>query len=426
MQELDAPLYNAVKKASAAKARFCMPSHSGSADGKLFSSCAFDYTEVEGLDNLACPSGVILEAEKKAAKARGCAHTLFVTEGSTVCMHVALSIAKERGAVGCIGGMHKSFYGGCELLGITPVRFESVADFLENGLKTQTVSSVFYTSPDYFGNVTDDKELLDKCRRAGVLTVTDAAHGAHFCYSSLLPEAAAGRADIAFCSTHKTMAVYTGGALIDLKDDTLYDKAVYYRQLWHTTSPSYLVMASTDYACALWEKDGEKFYADISAARESFEKRSQGAQYTVEKSDDLSRLVLRFKDFDAGEANAYLAAKGVYAEAAIGDRLIFILTPFNADKLGMLSEVLADFVPSKKYIEFLPPAREKAQTRGEITFVPVNEGVGRVCMNDVGFYPPGTPFIVKGEIFTQEDADIIAKNVGCTFGLVNGKLVVLQ
>ena len=111
MQELDAPLYNAVKKASAAKARFCMPSHSGSADGKLFSSCAFDYTEVEGLDNLACPSGVILEAEKKAAKSRGCAHTLFVTEGSTVCMHVALSIAKERGAVGCIGGMHKSFYG---------------------------------------------------------------------------------------------------------------------------------------------------------------------------------------------------------------------------------------------------------------------------------------------------------------------------
>ena len=426
MQKLDAPLYNAVEKAAGARARFCMPSHAGKAEGTLFASCAFDYTEVEGLDNLACPTGVILEAEKKAAAVQRCAHTLFVTQGSTVCMHIALSVAKDRGEVACIGNMHKSFYGGCALLGISPITFDSVRDFLQFTAKSGNVSAVFYTSPDYYGNVFDDDALIKECEKRGIITVADAAHGAHFAYSTLLPVAAAGRADVSFCSTHKTMAAYTGGALLNLKDDRFYDEAVYYRQLWHTTSPSYLVMASTDYSRAIWQKYGEKFYADILGKRDKFKKSSDGAVYRIEKSDDISRLVLNFCGYDAHEANSYLASKGIFAEAAIGDKLIFILNPYNVGELDLLKSELDGFSPSVKAEEYADKSRKVANMCGRVVFVPVGEGEGRVCAGEIGFYPPGTPFIRRGEVFTHKDIEEIAKKAGCTFGLVNGKLVVLQ
>ncbi len=422
-----APLYDAVEKAArTAKARFCMPGHSGSGKGVLFASCALDYTEVPGLDNLACPEGVILEAERLAAAAQGCARTLFVTGGSTTCMHVALSLAKERGNVGCVGKMHKSFYNGCAILGISPVCFADVDDFLSKPLKTQNVSTVFYTSPDYFGNVVDDGKLLEECSENEILTVADAAHGAHFAYSSLLPQAAAGRADVSFCSMHKTMSVYTGGALINLKDDSLYDKAVYYRQLWHTTSPSYLVMASMDHAREVYARRGEEIYGGILAARREFEREAVGKWFSVVKSDDVSRLVISCGGLDAQQANVALAQKGVYAEAAIGDSLIFILSESNVSCLRLLLRTLAECRPPAKAPEIYAPERKRAQATGAVTFVPVSEGAGRVCMNEVGFYPPGTPFVGRGEILTAGDVETIAKNRGCTFGLVNGKLVVLQ
>ena len=173
MEELNAPLYNAVRAASGATARFCMPGHSGASDGGVLAGAPYDFTEVEGLDNLSCPTGVIFEAERLAAKAQGCAKTLSVTEGSTVCMHIALSVAKERGAVGYIGDMHRSFFGGCALLGIEPIGYESAEDFVQKTSESRNVSSVFYTSPDYFGNVVKDDELIGLCKKKGILTVTE-------------------------------------------------------------------------------------------------------------------------------------------------------------------------------------------------------------------------------------------------------------
>lgn len=402
-----------------------MPSHAGEGEGELFASCAFDYTEVEGLDNLACPDGVILEAEKLAAEAEGCKHALFVTQGSTVCMHIALSLAKERGEVGCIGDMHKSFYGGCALIGINPVRFSDASEFVEKA-KECGVKSLFYTSPDYFGNVVDDRELLSFCAENGVLTVADSAHGAHFAFSSLLPDAAAGRADVSFCSMHKTMNAYTGAALLNLKGDDLYDKAVYYRQLWHTTSPSYLVMASMDVSRAHFEERGEEIYKRISCARDTFEKEASGEKFSVAHSDDLSRLVIDLGEYSADSVNRQLVAKGIYAEAAIGNKLIFILNEHNYGKLPLLAKSLKECDYAVKETFYGGKDRKKTESQGQVEFVNIEDGEGRVCMNEVGFYPPGTPMIRRGEVFTREDITAIAKNRGYTFGLVNGKLVVLK
>ena len=62
--ELNAPLYKAVKKyAQKEPMRFHMPSHKG-VGCDLFKSAKFDITELEFSDNLLNPVGVIRESEK--------------------------------------------------------------------------------------------------------------------------------------------------------------------------------------------------------------------------------------------------------------------------------------------------------------------------------------------------------------------------
>lgn len=426
MERKDAPLYFAVKDVKD-DIRFCMPSHAGLADGGLFASAPYDYTEVSGLDNLLCADGVILQSETLAAKDYKCAHTLYCTCGSTVCMHIALSIAKERGGdIAAIGDMHKSFYGGCNLLSLSPVVFSSVEEFLQNSSKTQNLSAVFFTSPDYYGNVKNTDNLIEYCAKNGILTVADSAHGAHFAFSRLLPEDLSGKADIVFVSFHKTMAAYTAAAAINLKDASLYDRAVYYRQLWHTTSPSYLAMTSIDYSLALWREKGENFYADIFREREKFAKACEGLPFRVCDSDDMSRLVIAFDGYDAGEADAYLVKNGIFAEAAIADKLIFIINPFNKDKLGYLAGVLARFVPTKTLCVPEPPRRERRAAGAKVAFVSIEQAAGRVAANEIGFYPPGTPYIRRGEVITDDDVSVLRQNKSRVFGLVNGKVVVIQ
>jgi len=72
-------IYDKVKEYNGAvKARFCMPGHSGvdSLDA-LYSSAAYDWTEVNGLDNLLYSDGVIANCEKKLAKNYGYENSLM-------------------------------------------------------------------------------------------------------------------------------------------------------------------------------------------------------------------------------------------------------------------------------------------------------------------------------------------------------------
>lgn len=427
MRKNDAPLYYAIKDAMKAKARFCMPSHSGACKGLLYRSCGFDYTEVDGLDNLLCADSVIALSEGLCAKAYGCGRSLYLTCGSTVAMHIALSVAKDTGGkILAVGHMHKSFWGGCSLLGINPISTQNVDTAVQVIEKANDISAVFFTSPDYYGNIIDIDKIINICTHKNILSVADSAHGAHFAFSKNLPESVSGKADITIVSFHKTMPVYTAGACINLKDDKYFDKAVYYRQLWHTTSPSYLVMASIDYAIALFKQNGEAYYKEIKEAVSGFANELKNNSVEIEKSADNSRLVLNLGDYSAKELNEFLIKKGIYAEAVIGNKLIFIITPFNSRELPLVAKEINAFKPTQKNVVYPQVNRQVVNAFGAIEFIDIEQGAGRVCMCEVGLYPPGVPYIKRGEVFTQKDIQLLCAQRNCLFGLVNGRLVVLQ
>lgn len=421
MQRYDAPLYNAIDNAAAkAVARFCMPGHSGNGAGVL--SCArWDLTEIEGLDNMLSPEGVIADAQRLAARAYRAKHALFFTAGATSAMHTALAIARDKGNVWAIGRLHKSFYGGCALLGIEPVCFDGIEAFAASDARGGTA---FFNYVDYFGCVADDAPLAKFCKERGVTLVADSAHGAHFPFCKKLPRLPL--ADVAIYGMHKTLPVMGGGALMTVSDDRLADEAAYARSLVHTTSPSYLTMATIDLARAVFERDGEEIFAGILAARRAFEEGGTGA-YRVVPSDDFSRLVLTNDGFDATELTSFLTRKGIYPEAAIADRAVFILTRDNARKLPLLAKALAEFVPSKRLAEPpIPTKRERKNACGAVDFVPLSEACGKVAAAEVGLYPPGVPYIERGEVFTAEDVRYLSENEHLLFGLVNGRVIVVK
>ena len=421
------PLYDRLKEyADKVKARFCMPGHSGIdvEEERLFSASVFDWTEVEGLDNLLDSSEVILQSEKNLAKRYGYKHALMLTEGATIAMQIAINVAKRRSEnVVAYGDMHKSFWSACSLFNLK-VSIADNLDELQSLAKEKNIGGIFVTSPDYFGNVKNLKDLSDMAKKIGALLIVDEAHSAHFVYSSLLPDNAHEYADIALVGMHKTLPVFGGGGMIGINGKKIYEECRMIRAMLHSTSPSYLIMASIDYALDLMERKGEIYYAELKKRVQDFSQKLKKGK--VLDTRDFSRVVIKFEGKDCYELNHILSQKGIFAETAYGDTLVLIVTPFNMDKLDMLADVL-DNIELKDSDKFVLPILKHLDILGsEIELVDILDAEGRQCGGEIGIYPPGVPVIHKGDIFDEEAVLFVKKYKNRLFGLASGKVAVIK
>lgn len=405
-----------------------MPGHSGvKGEEKLFSASEFDWTEVEGLDNLLESQGVILDSEKLIAKSYGYKYSLMLTQGATTAMQIAVNVIKERSdTVIAFGDMHKSFWSACTLFGMNAVIAKDISD-IEDIAKHNNIGAVFVTSPDYFGQTKDLSDLRQICDKTGALLVVDEAHSAHFVFSSLLPDNASKFADMSFVGMHKTLPVYGGGALININDKDLYEKCRRYRAMLHSTSPNYLIMASMDYARDYMERNGEVLYAELKDKVKAFANNLKTGE--VVNSADFSRLVIKFKGKDCYDLLGQLADRGIFIEAAYGDRLVLIVTPFNKDKLNLIAEAL-DEVELKDLEELILPSLEniKIDSKQIISteFVDTDNCLNRISAGEIGIYPPGVPVIRKGDIMSEDAVAFIKKYKNRLFGLASDRVAVIK
>ena len=393
------PLFDALLRYRKVKGRFHMPSHGGkrafTGSAGLYASAPFDVTELSFTDVLSESSGVILEAENLAARAYSAEHTLFFSAGATDAVRTALlTVRKEK--IAYLGDMHKSFHAAKRLFSLSVTEIASADEIAQGGF-----GAVCVTSPDYYGRVKNIAVIAEACRAAGATLIVDEAHGAHFAFSSLFPESAVKYADMTIHGAHKTLPVYTGGAMLHVRD-AFYAAARGARREATGTSPSYLVLASIDYARDLFERNGEKYYADVKRTID----RVKAKHPTVEvlSSDDFTRVVIGRRNGGLALAAA-LEKAGYYAEASDADRVVFIVTPFNARYLDGAFRVAATFV-------------------GQNTEYPdISDIIGKVSAYDVGIYPPGVPLVKAGEVFSKEKVEILQANLDRLFGTVDGKIV---
>lgn len=381
----ETPLYDAIKD-YAPDLRLHMPGTSGYEGlSPLYAAAKFDVTELDFSDNLLSADGVIKKSEDLTARRYGSKYCLYFTAGATSALFTAVLTAKEYcKKFFCIDAPHKSIVNAFELFG---VEYEVVSEIPSNA------ECIVLTTPDYYGNVKSVKSIRDRFPSAFI--IVDEAHGAHFAYGSLLPEQTKGEADFVVNGLHKTLPVFTGGAILRTDREDLYEKACYYRAKVHTTSPSYLTMCSMDFAGGFMSENGERLYRDL---KDKIEDLRLPDGFVKIENDDFSRLVIKTPDGVSGYDVAKDAEeKGIYFELVENNRLVAIVTPFNADKLGLLSRLSAN-----------PPKKTKRN---------LSIYIGSIARKDVGLYPPGKVFVKKGEIITKEIIESLQNEAERVFGL---------
>ncbi len=251
--------------------RFHVPAHAGQSllgDGAelLGDPFRYDLTELDGLDVLSEPSGVIGSAQARMAELFGVAHSFMLVNGASVGLMAAmLSVVQPGQKVLIPRNAHRSVLSGLILTGAEPVWFlpERLPDWgLWGGITVEQVRSqlalhpdskaLFVTAPTYEGIGSDIQGIAALCRDRNVLLVVDEAHGSLWPLSAQLPPSACqSGADIVIHSLHKSGGSLTQSALAHLPVGSRVDPAVYQQALntLQTTSPSYLLMASLDAAC---------------------------------------------------------------------------------------------------------------------------------------------------------------------------------
>ena len=258
-----------------------------------------DITEIDGFDNLHHATGMIKEAEVRGAELYHSKRCFFLVNGSTCGLLSAISAAVSHGGKILVSrNCHKAVYHGIylnhlEAVYVYPqpvpglgIQGGILPEDVEKALKEEPdIQAVLMVSPTYDGIVSDVKAIADVAHKAGIPLIVDEAHGAHFAYGDAFPKSALELgADAVIQSVHKTLPSLTQTALLHVKnnrpDGGCYldiKKIERYLQIYQSSSPSYVLMASIENSIFLmdqYRKEGkvDEFEADLLKIRKKLEK----------------------------------------------------------------------------------------------------------------------------------------------------------
>ena len=414
------PVYDFVKKYRAEKARFHMPAHKGK--GKIEID---DITEIDGADVLYRPSGIIAESERIASGIFGSGATFYSVEGSSLAIRAAVYLAcgyaKKQGRAPVIAAarnVHSSFISACALCGADPVwLYGSGKSLLSYTFdKTELLSvltrekpvAVYVTSPDYLGNRANIAELAEACHANDALLIVDNAHGAYLKFVGENAHPLDAGADICVESAHKTLPCLTGTAYLHLgksAPDFLVKNANFALNLFASTSPSYLLIASLD----RFNGVADDYAAKVKLTAERVGKLkakliSRG--YSLVGNEPL-KITISTKSYGylGFDIAGILADNRIIAEFYDKDFITFMFSPSNKrGEINRLEKTLLSIMRKTLVTEKPPVAArcERVLSVREATFadfeeVNVENAEGKVLAGLTLFCPPAVPVAVCGE-----------------------------
>lgn len=438
-----APLYDSLVSLSKTNPlRMHMPGHKGIGEG-LFSDIALiDFTEIEPTGNLYTGEGAIADAEALCAAYAGARSALFFTCGSTQGIYTMLAEAVGMGGELILErGCHKSVYNAMALLDITPhyiyappipgtsltgaVTLEQVEDAL---CRYPAAKAVFLTSPTYYGVVTDLTTISALCHQHSTYLLVDQAHGAHF-PSVGLPSASEQGADLSVVSTHKTWAAMGSSSVLYVGSDD-FDRLHLKKtaSLFGTTSPSYPILASIDYARSrLEDSDGDAYRHCVELMAAFREKINQSTPFhALTPSDDLTLDPCRLTidtltgGLPGHQADELLQRENIYVEMSDEQYIVLILTCRDDEaSFARLWNGIVSLMPhcnhqTKSEILDLPPKPEircsiRAARFGRQETIPLKSAAGRIAADIIAPYPPGIPILAPGEEISQKHIAYLQK-----------------
>lgn len=390
----------------------------------------WDITELSYSDNLSCPRGCIAEAERDISKILGAARSFLLTDGSTSGVFSILHAARACGVktVAFCEAAHKSVYNACSLLGLSPLIYPQKTQenipfaYTMGELKEKfggilsEADALLLTVPDYYGNIPNLSEIRAYCDENNKLLLIDGAHGGHLHFEK--EKYAGAFADFWVDGVHKSLPALTQGAVCSARTEALAEKLSAAVDVFRTTSPSYPIMASVEYAVKYPRNEAaEQFvYALVKEQERIFVK------------EDWTKLCARFGK-NAFEAEKDLEEQGIYSEFCDGNVIMFYLSPLSSKKqLVKLKKALLALFEKYPYIPLetsvhQTPAPIVLSGGDEVEWLDMSKCVGKVSAGMCGLFPPCTPLFRSGDKITEEKLRLL-KEATNVFGMKEGKLAV--
>ena len=406
-----------------------------------------DFTEVEGLDNLYHPEGIIQQSLQRIKSLYQTKESFILVNGSTVGLLTAITSATVKGdSVLVARNCHKAVYNGIELWDLSPTYLmpENIFGFcgsidpvaVENALeKDKSITACVITSPTYEGVVSDVEGIARVCHHHNVTLIVDEAHGSHFNFSDYFPCSAINLgADIVVQSTHKTLTSLTGTGLLHICTDRVNVDLVKKRlQMFQTSSPNYTMMASVDNCICDLLENGEKLFADYEKRLENFYEKWGNLKniqiYKGENAFDFDRGKLIISVLGTNITGIQLQSIlredfRIETEMASSHYIVAMTSIMDTDKgferlINALWDIDKRLVKQSKIDDtencFFPYIKPKTSLKaydaenrvGEE--VALKNSVGRISKEYIYAYPPGIPIVAPGEEITQEIAQKVTE-----------------
>lgn len=435
----EAPLLDAwLRFHEEAPTSFTIPGHKHRLD-LVGDVVAGDVPLYAGLDTMKLTTGVLADAEARAAALWGADFCRFSVGGSTH-GNQALALAFGRPGDRVVVGrtLHRSLLLGLVLAGLEPVWLApevdpstgmpsgtSAAALTEALERAPEASAVFIGSPTYVGTLTDVAALAEVAHgwgAGGIPLVVDQAWGAHLGFHPALPpHVLAAGADAMVTSAHKTLPAWSQAALVlartERVDPARLEAAV---EATTTTSPTGAILASIDASRALLQLHGERLLGDLLETMEHARRRLREVEGLVlleGEGVDPTKLVLLLAGTGADgiAVEGDLLARGLPVELADRDTIVPMVTLADTPAtVGRLVDALVDSFarrrgparpPAASGVWSLRPVAGMSPRRA--FFAPhavtdLRQAVGEVSAELIAPYPPGIPVIAPGELVTDE------------------------
>ena len=413
---------------------------------------------MEELDDLHAPHSCIKEAQDLAASLWHEDECLFMVNGTTSAVQAMLFGTLKAGDLVMIPrNAHRSVIAGLILSGATPIFLP--VDFddefnLPLNVSVETIAraikkfpqarAVLLVSPNYYGVAADLQKIAKLVHAAGMILLVDEAHGAHLTFCDELPPSAmeAG-ADLAAQSTHKILGSLTQSSMLMLRKDFLdIGRVKRAASLLQTTSPNQLLLASLDIARLQMQLDGQKKICaavELSKRLRAEIKKFFGLKVFEGTNLDPTKITVNVQGLGlTGQEAEEILRRELRVQCELSDtaNLLFLVTfADDAETISRLLNALRH-LPRRTPKKILPPLLPKGITIAKLspreTFylpsevVPLIEAVGKVCAEEVTFYPPGIPLLMPGEEISAQVVEMIRQAQGHVIGMGDSTLATIK
>lgn len=442
---------------------------------------AIDITEIDGFDNLHHATGILKEAQERAAHLYQAKQSYYLVNGSTCGLLAAIGAScKRRSKILAARNCHKAVYHAIELKElwadylyppftehgicgqITP---QMVEDAIRKNEETNCGSpyeAVVITSPTYDGVVSDIAGIAAVAHSHGMILIVDEAHGAHFGLSEFFPKSAVTEgADIVIQSMHKTLPSYTQTALLHVCSNRIPCSRIEKQlDIFETSSPSYLLMAGMERCIRLLAQERESLFESYWKKLKTFYDQTKslkhlqiidGGCFSKEEAFDFdsSKLLIFTKTKRLSGKNLYdclLNRYGLQMEMASRDYVLAMTSLMDTEEgFKRLREALyetdsrleTDSSEDQKQrytaygnlygqAEVVMTIAKAGEQRQEQTLL--EHASGRISGDYVCLYPPGIPLAAPGERITDKiisDIQSCAKLGLEVLGVTDGKMCTL-